>query len=177
MIVVVAGPAGSGKSTLGRQLAKALRLPYLDLDTITNPVLEALGDSFLGQLHWNDFRLREIIRPARYRALRETLAEQVAVGIGAVVVAPFTAELLGGTEWDELVESAGSVPVVVWIRASPGLLAQRRAARAADRDALSIDASGDALPRVVHLAVDAALSTAEQVEAVLTDTAFTGRRV
>lgn len=174
MILVVAGPAGSGKSTLGRQLAKALRLPYLDLDTITNPVLEALGDCFREQLHWNDYRLRHVIRPARYRALRETLAEQVAVGIGAVVVAPFTAELRGGAEWDELVESAGSVPVVVWVSASPTLLAQRRAARAADRDAHIFDASGAAPPRVAHLAVDAALSTAAQVKVVLTDIACTG---
>ncbi|SFN36350.1 AAA family ATPase [Mycetocola miduiensis] len=167
MIVVVAGPAGSGKSTLGLSLARALRLPYLDLDTMTNPVLEGLGVVLAEQMHWNDPRLREVVRPARYRALRDTLADQVAAGLGAVLVAPFTAELQGGDEWDKLVDAADCVPAVVWVRASPALLAERRAARAADRDAHIVDAIGGTPPAVAHLAVDAALPTAEQVQVVL----------
>ena len=165
MIVVVAGPAGSGKSTLGLHLARSLRLPYLDLDSITNPVLEGLGATL--PMHWNDPQFRDVVRPARYRALRQTLADQVAAGTGAVVVAPFTAELRGGAEWDELVASAGCIPVVVWVQATPELLAERRAARGADRDAHIVDLAGNATPAVAHVRVDAALPTDRQVEAVL----------
>jgi sugar-phosphatase len=167
VIVVVAGPAGSGKSTLGLHLARVMRLPYLDLDTMTNPVLEGLGVVLAEQLHWNDPRLRDVVRPARYRALRDTLADQVAAGLGAVVVAPFTAELQGGDQWDKLVDAAGCVPAVVWVRASPALLAERRAARAADRDAHIVDGADSTPPAVPHVAVDAALTTAEQVQVVL----------
>ena len=40
--VAVAGVAGSGKSTLGRALATALHLPLVDLDAVTNPLLDRL---------------------------------------------------------------------------------------------------------------------------------------
>lgn len=40
--VLVAGVAGSGKSTLAMALAQELGLPVLDLDTLTNPLLDAL---------------------------------------------------------------------------------------------------------------------------------------
>ncbi len=175
MIVVVAGPAGSGKSTLGLQLARALRLPYLDLDTVTNPLLERLSIFLPEQMHWNDSRLRDTVRPARYLALRAALADQVAAGVGAVVVAPFTSELRGGVEWDELVESAGEVPVVVWVNASPMVLAERRAARSADRDAYIADAAPTGPPTVAHLSVDATDTTARQVETVLKDEAIANR--
>lgn len=171
MIVVVAGPAGSGKTTLGRALARTLRLPLLDLDTITNPVLDGVGaladhDWPAGATHWNDAALRPTVRPARYAALLATLADQRDAGVGAVLVAPFTAELRGGEEWDALVEAAGVVPRVVWLRADAATLADRRAGRAADRDAHIVDAPSDVEPQVRHLTIEAALSTSQQLASV-----------
>lgn len=171
MIVVVAGPAGSGKTTLGRALAQTLRLPLLDLDTITNPVLDGVGalahhDSPTGTTHWNDAALRPTVRPARYAALLAVLADQRDAGVGAVLVAPFTAELRGGAEWDALVEAAGVVPRVVWLRADAATLADRRARRAADRDAHIVDAPTDVEPLVQHLTIEAALSTSQQLASV-----------
>lgn len=165
MIIVVAGPAGSGKSTLGLQLARLLRLPFLDLDTLTNPLLDQLADDILHGRHWNDPALRGVIRPARYAALLAALADQVKAGAGAVVVAPFSAELRGGPEWERLVEAAGGVPRVVWLRASPELLRERRRERSADRDAFIVD-SGPAAPAVPHMTVDASLAIAQQLAAI-----------
>ncbi|MFB2598098.1 HAD-IA family hydrolase [Herbiconiux sp. P17] len=167
MIVVVAGAAGSGKSTLGLELARSLGAALLDLDTLTNPVLEGLGAVLAGGAHWNDAALRALVRPARYAALRATLADQVRAGGDAVLVAPFTAELLGGAEWQQLVQAAGSAPQVVWLRASPELLAERRRIRSADRDAHVVDPPADHAPLVPHLSVDASLPTAEQLASVL----------
>lgn len=166
MIIAIAGPAGSGKTTLGRALARALALPLLDLDTLTNPLLEGLGSLLAGR-HWNDSTLRPTIRPARYAALLAALSDQVDVGGGAVLVAPFTAELAGGAEWRQLVHAAGGAPTTVWLQASPGLLAERRAGRAADRDAHVVDAAAGAPPVVPHLVVDASWTTSVQVEHVL----------
>jgi sugar-phosphatase len=166
MIIVVAGPAGSGKSTLGLQLARLLRVPFLDLDTLTNPLLDQLTQAVLDGRHWNHPELRDIIRPARYAALLAAVADQVRAHSGAVVVAPFTLELKGGPEWDRLVSASGGPPHVVWLRAAGELLAERRGVRGVDRDAYIVDASGGAAPSVPHLAVDASLSIAQQLAAV-----------
>jgi sugar-phosphatase len=167
MIVVVAGAAGSGKSTLGLELARSLGAALLDLDTLTNPLLEGLGAQLAGGAHWNDPALRGLVRPARYAALRAALADQVRAGGSAVLVAPFTAELLGGPEWEQLVEAAGSAPQVVWLVASPELLADRRRLRSARRDAHVVDPPADHAPVVAHLGVDASLPTADQLADVL----------
>lgn len=176
MIVAVAGPAGSGKSTLGLALARLLRLPYLDLDSVTNPLLEQLPEGALDGRHWNDPGLRDVIRPARYSALLGVLSDQVRAGTGAVVVAPFTLELQGDGEWEALVRASGGRPHVVWLRASDELLVERRGARAADRDAHVVDVAGGAEPSVPHLAVDASLTVPQQVSAV-TRTFAAGRPV
>lgn len=164
--IVVAGAAGAGKSTLGRAIARKLALPILDLDTMTNPVLDDALNLYLGGTHWNDQGLRGTIRPARYRALRDTIADQAEVGGGAVAVAPFTAELAGGADWHDLVVACQGEPVVVWITGTQELLARRRAHREVDRDAHAIDVSPTP-PRVPHLRLDAALSTPQQLTRVL----------
>lgn len=166
MLITVAGAAGSGKSTLGRTLARELGVALLDLDTLTNPLLDGAFAPLLGDTHWNDPALRDTVRPARYAVLRAAIADQVSAGDGAVAVAPFTAELAGGEAWDRLVEACGEEPCVVWITADPELLARRRAGRAVDRDAHAMDAPIDP-PRVPHLRIDAALTTAQQLNRVL----------
>lgn len=165
MIVVVAGPAGSGKTTLGLELARTLGLPLLDLDTITNPLLDSLVPSMLAGTHWNDASLRDTVRPARYAALLATISDQRFTNVGGVVVAPFTKELEGGAEWRALVEASGEVPKVIWLKTSPELLAERRARRSADRDTYIIDSAAGP-PVVPHLAVDAALATSQQLSTV-----------
>ncbi|MFX6759512.1 shikimate kinase, partial [Acinetobacter baumannii] len=50
-MIVVAGVAGSGKTTLGRALATRLGAPLVDLDSVTSPLLDALPDEALGG-HW-----------------------------------------------------------------------------------------------------------------------------
>lgn len=161
-VALVAGAPGSGKSTLGEALAPAVGAALLDLDAITNPLLDRLQDAgLLGARHWNEPALREVIRPARYAALREAVSAQPG---RVVAVAPWTAELAGGAAWGELVAACGGEPLVVWLRADGDLLRDRRAVRGLDRDAHAVDPIG--APAVVHLAVDAALPTADQVALV-----------
>ena len=95
LAVVVAGPAGSGKSTLGRALAAELRAPLVDLDSVTTPLLDALPDEALGG-HWLTSPHAGAIRAGRYAALRATAADALSTTGRVVVVAPFTAELAGG---------------------------------------------------------------------------------
>jgi sugar-phosphatase len=134
-VIAVAGVAGSGKSTLGRALAAALHLPLLDLDAMTNPLLDRLVGAVLPG-HWLAAPDGELIREGRYAALRAVARDVVGTAGGAVLVAPFTAELAGGTAWRELAAAVAPAEVrVVHLDGDPALLARRRAERGAPRDA------------------------------------------
>jgi len=166
-VLLVAGAAGSGKTTLGRAVAAALHLAVLDLDQLTNPLLDALGSVIPGD-HWLSGPHAAQVRAGRYAVLRAAAADLVGLGQGAVLIAPFTAELRGGTEWEELVTALE--PATVWVihlDGPPEILAQRRRGRGASRDAFRPPDSAPEPPAVPHLRVEVSLSTAEQVELVL----------
>jgi sugar-phosphatase len=164
---VVAGPAGSGKTTLGRALAASRRATILDLDTLTNPLLDAIGPHFASDRHWNDPELRPIVREARYTCLLDLARDQVSAGVTEMVlVAPFTSELAGGAPWNQLLRAvAPRVPAVVWLAAREDLLLARLDARGEARDT-GLEPRTTAPPVVPHLAVDARQPTADQLRLV-----------
>jgi mannitol-1-/sugar-/sorbitol-6-phosphatase len=163
LAVAVAGVAGSGKSTLGRALAAGLRLPLLDLDSITNPLLDRLPGSALDG-HWLASPHRAAIRDGRYAALRAVARDAVATAGGAVLVAPFTAEIAGGPDWRRLAGSVAPAEVrLIHLRGDAELLAARRAARGEPRDAHRPAGTDPVTPAVPHLALDAELSPGQQL--------------
>ncbi len=166
LAVVVAGTAGSGKSTLGRAIAEAVRAPLIDLDSVTTPLLDGLPPEVLGG-HWLTSAHAPAIRAARYAALRATAADALSTAGRVVVVAPFTAELAGGTEWEALVAAlAPSEPHVVHVDGDPAVLASRRSSRGAPRDAHRPDTLPVA-PAIPVTSLDTELSTAQQLARVL----------
>jgi mannitol-1-/sugar-/sorbitol-6-phosphatase len=157
VVIAVAGVAGSGKSTLGRALAAELRLPLLDLDALTNPLLDRLVGPVLST-HWLAAPHGGLVRDARYAALRAVAHDVVATAGGAVVVAPFTAELTGGPAWAELVAAVAPAAIrVVHLDGDPALLARRRAVRGEPRDAHRPEHPGPSAA-VPHISLDAALT-------------------
>jgi sugar-phosphatase len=165
---VVAGPAGAGKSTLGAALARRTGAALLDLDTLTDRLLDLLfaGTGLPG--HWHDERHRHVVRPARYAALLDAAADQARVGRDVVLTAPFTAELRGGPEWEALRRALlPAEPVVAWLHAPATVLARRVRDRGEPRDASTAAAPEPARPRVPHLPVDATTSTQAQLALVL----------
>ncbi|WP_375000783.1 AAA family ATPase [Aeromicrobium sp. CTD01-1L150] len=169
-ILLIAGPAGAGKSTVGVEVARALGAVVLDLDTLTNPVLDALQARLAAVepdgLHWNDASLADVIRPARYRALLDVAVAQRALHHRVVLVAPFTAELAGGAAWEHLVEVLGVAPTVVWLDVPEAERARRLVDRGEGRDVGRAPSSGPA-PAVPHLRVDASAPPADVVERAL----------
>lgn len=164
--LVVAGIAGSGKSTLGAALARALRAPLLDLDSLTNPLLDRL-DGVLDE-HWLSGAFGARIREGRYAALRRT-AIDVLDSVGVVVlVAPFTAELRGGDEWERLRgELAPAVVQVIHLVGDPAVFEARRELRGEPRDVHRPPGSEESAIGVPVIGVDAELPTEQQLAALL----------
>ncbi|PNW07684.1 hypothetical protein C1632_16705 [Microbacterium testaceum] len=166
LAVVVAGTAGSGKTTLGRRIAETLRAPLVDLDSVTTPLLDALPADELGG-HWLTSPHASAIRAGRYAALRATAADALSTTGRVVVVAPFTAELSGGSEWQALRAAlAPAEPHVVHVDGDPAVLASRRISRGASRDAHRPD-TPPISPAIAVTTVDAELSTTQQLARVL----------
>lgn len=89
-LILVAGEPASGKSTLGRSLARKLGAAYLDMDTISFPFLERCIREDHG--FKDSARYRDHYRDAEYRSLLATAADNLATGIDCIVVAPFRLE-------------------------------------------------------------------------------------
>ena len=166
--LAVAGAAGSGKTTLGRALARLLGAPMLDLDTLTNPLLDALGDDVFGG-HWLSSAHAGAVRQGRYAALAATAAEVIETTGRVVLVAPFTRELAGGDEWHALVARVAPADVrVVHLVGDDALFAARRAARGQVRD-VHRPSTVPTQVGVPVVAVDARLSPKRQVRQVVRD--------
>ncbi|OLM28575.1 putative phosphatase YfbT [Pseudonocardia sp. Ae717_Ps2] len=162
LAIAVSGEAGSGKSTLARHVAEELALPMLDLDTLTVPLLDQLRETVF-ENHWLAPPHDGVVRTARYAALYATAAEVVATAGGAVLVAPFTAELAGGSAWADLVRAVSPVELeMIYLRGDPELFARRRAHRGQARDAHRTDTGRPVPPAVQHVPIDAELTPAQQ---------------
>lgn len=166
--LVVAGTAGSGKSTLGSALARSLRAPLLDLDSLTNPLLDGLHEVL--DEHWLSGPHGARIRDGRYAALRRTAADVLDSAGLAVLVAPFTAELHGGDEWARLLAELAPARVqMIHLDGDPELFAARRALRDEQRDAHRPPGPEESVIGVPAIRVDAELATEQQLVSVLAE--------
>lgn len=165
---VVGGGAGAGKSTLGKALAASTGAVLLDLDTVTDGLLDHLFPVTGLPGHWNDDRYREWVRPARYAALLDVAAEQLGLGRDVVLTAPFSAELGGGPEWETLRGTLSSAALlVVWLYASDQVRSSRVRERGELRDSAAAGPRVPETPSVPHLALDATMATDAHVAEVV----------
>jgi predicted kinase len=118
-VVLIGGYAGSGKTELGRIMARRTGWPILDKDTITRPVAEAALE-MLGQApndRESDTYLN-VIRPAEYDALIAAMTENVECGTSTILTAPFLREF-GDRAWlDRIMARCAALSAtvaVVWV--------------------------------------------------------------
>ena len=167
--IIIAGVAGSGKTTVGRALAQELKAPLVDLDTATNPLLDIIFDvDNPGSPHWLTLDPSHRVREARYAALRGIAHDALDAVGGVVVVAPFTKELTGQEEWQQLVAALQPANItVVHLTGDADVLAKRREARGMQRDMHRSEAGVVLKPAIHHFALEAELTTHQQLHRLL----------
>lgn len=117
MRVILMGLRGSGKTTVGRELARRRRVPFVDLDEVTPGLV---GCATAGEALRS--KGEAAFRDAEARALRETLASSpsacvLALG-GGTPIAPGAADMLRGA-------MASGQARVTYLHASPTALRNR----------------------------------------------------
>lgn len=174
--LVVTGPPGSGKTSTGLELARALGAALLDLDSVTNPLVDVVVD-VLGGEGYDDPRVTALVRSARYESLLAGAEDCLRAGVPVVLVAPFTQERADQGAWAALagrITAAGGEPRLLFLTVSREELSRRLLRRGAGRDAAKLADLGSHVasvdlspPTSPHLAVDAALAPVAQAGAVL----------
>lgn len=164
--LLIGGYAGSGKTELGRILARATGWPILDKDTLTRPLveqsLEALGRPA------ND-RESEVyaskVRPREYEALMGAAYENAECSVATIVTAPFLKEFTDAS-WLERArnrfEDRGVPAEVVWVTCDVETMhtylrrrgAARDVAKLADWDAYAAKLDTGLRPASQHFLVD-----------------------
>ncbi len=143
-VYVVAGPAGSGKSTLGRALAGITGAVVLDQDIATNPLMAQLALVVRAGDDLDHPALRGSVRQARYQCVIDVAVDNGRLGRDVVMIAPFTAECTDPQAWLELTRQLVPAQVrLIWVTVPPEVALARRIRRNLARDAA---AAGSAAP-------------------------------
>lgn len=168
-VVFVGGYAGSGKTELGRILARLTGWPIIDKDTMTRPLVELTLETLGSSPHDREsLTYLERVRDPEYEALLAVVDENLACGASVVATAPFIREF-GSSAWLERVtasaESVGATPAFVWVYCDADSMrtyirrrgAARDSAKVADWDAYLRTINLDLRPTVSHTVIDNSL--------------------
>lgn len=171
VVLLIGGYAGSGKSELGRMIARETGWPILDKDTLTRPVVEAALEVMGASPHdrESDIYLSRV-RPREYEALAAAIDEQLECGTSAVATAPYLQEFTDLTWVDRMratYEAVGAHVVFVWVRCDPASMhtyirrrgAARDSAKLANWSAYVSGLDMDFRPPVEHVIVENSLSS------------------
>lgn len=175
--IVVCGVPASGKTTFARDLARRLRWPLLDLDTLTNPLFEYAGGEFLVDVPTAQATVRASVNDIRYGCLFDTAAENLSLGVNVIMVAPFTSERTYPEAWGRLLDRLGVAAEQVelaWLDTPPTAVVERMQQRGAARDLEKVQEAHRFLtpdvtqpPGVPHIRVDGLLTSEAQVSQFL----------
>lgn len=165
-VVMIGGYAGSGKTELGRILARETGWPMLDKDTITRPVVEAALELLGLSPHdreSDDYFTK--VRPREYESLIAVAHENVACGNSAIVTAPFIREFTD-TAWVDRIQASHTAmnaqTLFVWVYCDADTMhtyirhrgAARDAAKLANWPAYLDTVNFDMRPAAPHTVID-----------------------
>lgn len=133
-LFIVTGAPGVGKSTYGNLLAKQHKALFLDIDTVTEPVVKAgLALAKRREDDRDSDEFKRYFRDPIYQCLWQTVGENIG-HLDVVVAAPFTLELKQ-QNWPEILKQEFNCEVEVRLLVcTPATLKQRMTQRANPRD-------------------------------------------
>lgn len=90
-VIFLIGSAGSGKSTIGKYIARTYGCAYLDKDIVCNTFSGALLEANGYSAHDRDGcdYYRDVVMPLEYRALLDIANDHVQLGQSVILDAPF----------------------------------------------------------------------------------------
>jgi predicted kinase len=124
-LVIVTGPPASGKTTLGREVAGRLGMPFLYKDGIKETLFDTLG--------WSDREWSRMLGSATYALLFQLLEMELVVGRALVIESNFDAER-DGPRFLALYQRYGFRPVQLCCVTDGAVLLERFRSRAATNE-------------------------------------------
>jgi predicted kinase len=173
--MVIAGPAGSGKTTLAEAVAKRLSAPHLDFDVVSAGVVAAT-QSLHPEL--SEEAVLVACKEERYAALAEAIRQcadlaDPLVPSPVIASAPLSQYTQDSKLWADWLAQCGSPSSVdlVWLDLDPKVRWNRMMNRKSSRDQALLESGirpdPAPLPVVKHRVIDASLPMAERVRLVL----------
>ncbi len=120
LLVIVTGPPGAGKTTLGRRLAERVRLPYISKDGFKETLFETLG--------WSDRDWSQRLGAASVALLYHVAEALLAAGQSLIVESNFW-PALANPRMLALQRAYGCDILQLYCTAAPDVLTQRYRAR------------------------------------------------
>jgi DNA-binding transcriptional regulator YhcF (GntR family)/predicted kinase len=141
-VVLIGGYAGSGKTELGRIIARETGWAMLDKDTLTRPVVEAALEIVGLSPHDRESEVYvSQVRPREYEALIGAMTENLQCRNGSVVTAPFIREF-SDAAWVNRVQATchdlGASVTLVWLHCDADTMHTYVRHRGAARDAAKL---------------------------------------
>lgn len=141
-VILIGGYAGSGKSELGRVLARETNWPMLDKDTTTRAVVEAALEVLGSSPHDRESDIYlDRVRPREYEALAASVRENVECGTSVISTAPYIREF-NDAAWLERTragyEALGARVTIVWVSCDAETMHTYIRHRGAARDAAKL---------------------------------------
>ena len=169
--VLIGGFPGSGKTELGRILARLTGWPILDKDTLTRPVVEAALEILGRSPHDRESdAYLEKIRPREYESLMSAALENLECGNSVILTAPFIREFRDDawiTRTEAQMQALGAVTSFAWIYCDESTMhtymrhrgAARDASKLADWNAYLASIDLNLRPPVPHFLLDNSASS------------------